>query len=236
MQKSGAWGRTRRSGLIVLTMTTMIAAGCGGGGGGGGGGAAAPASSDSPTAGANKVPTISGSPAEQAQVGANYSMAPQARDEDGDALAFSIQNKPQWAVFDTTTGQLTGSPSAQDVGVHAGVTISVSDGKASVALPPFSITVATGTPVPVDGSSVALTWDVPTTTVDGGALSHLSGYRIHYGLKPDALTDAVEVPSAGLNHYVVQGLKAGTYFFVVRAIAADGGQSDASNVVSKAIS
>jgi hypothetical protein len=230
MQKSGAWGCTRRSGLIVLAMATMITAGCGGGGGG-----SSSAPSTAAPAGSNKAPTISGAPAAEAQVGAAYKVTPQAQDEDGDTLAFSIQNKPAWAVFDTTTGELTGSPASQDVGVHADVTISVSDGINNASLAPFSITVGTGTSVPTDGSSVALTWDVPTTTVDGGALADLTGYRIHYGLKADALTDAVEVPSAGLNHYVIQNLKKGTYYFVVRAVAANGGRSDVSNVVSKAV-
>ena len=238
MLKSRAWGCTRRSGLVVLAMTTMMAAGCGGGGGGGG--SAAPAGSSdgagvAPPGAANNAPTISGSPSMEVQVGAKYSVTPQAQDADGDTLAFSIQNKPDWAVFDTTTGQLTGSPSAQHVGVNRDVTISVSDGRASAAIAPFSVTVSPGTPVPVDGASVALSWDVPTTTVDGGTLSDLAGYRIHYGFKANALTEAIEVPSAGLNKYMVQGLKKGTYHFVVRAITASGGQSTTSNVVSKVI-
>src|SRR5688572_30048681 len=142
MQKSGAWGCTRRSGLFVLAMTTMIAAGCGGGGGGGG--SASPSGVSAPS-GANNSPTISGSPAGEARVGANYSVTPQAQDVDGDALAFSIQNKPDWAVFNTATGAMTGSPGAQHVGVNRDVTISVSDGRVSVALAPFSITVSSGT-------------------------------------------------------------------------------------------
>jgi hypothetical protein len=234
MQKSGAWGCARRSGLIVLAMTTMMAAGCGGGGGGSGAAPSSSGGSVSPGA-ANKAPTISGSPSEQAQVGAKYALIPEAQDADGDTLAFSIQNKPVWADFNTATGQLSGSPGAQHVGVTRDVTISVSDGRASVALAPFSITVSGGTTVPVDGASVALSWDIPTTTVDGQPLSHLAGYRIHYGFKKSALTEAVEVPGAGLNRYVVQGLKKGTYYFAVRAITADGAQSDTSNVISKVI-
>ena len=103
-------------------------------------------------------------------------------------------------------------------------------------MPAFSIIVAqAGTPVPARGSGVALSWDVPTTTLDGAPLNDLTGYRIHFGLRADALTNAVEVPSAGLNRYVVQGLEKGTYYFAVRAITASGAQSETSNVITQVI-
>lgn len=233
MQQSGA---CTRSGLIALTISTLIAAGCGGGGGSSSS-SAAPGATAPPATGANQAPTISATPASQAQVGASYSVVPSAQDAEGDTLAFTIQNKPNWAVFNTTTGQLSGTPSAQDVGAHNGVVISVSDGRASASLPAFSITVAqaAGTPV-APGQGVALSWDVPTTTVDGGALADLTGYRIHYGPRADRLINTIEIPSAGLNQYVVQDLPAGRYFFVVRAVTANGAQSETSNVVSRVVS
>ncbi len=47
-----------------------------------------------------------------------------------------------WATFSSATGQLSGTPTAANVGSYANVVISVSDGKASAALAPFTITVA----------------------------------------------------------------------------------------------
>ncbi|MGB5739561.1 MAG: putative Ig domain-containing protein [Woeseia sp.] len=52
----------------------------------------------------NTPPTITGTPAVEARVGQAYSFRPAAADADGDALSFSISNRPSWALFDTATG------------------------------------------------------------------------------------------------------------------------------------
>jgi hypothetical protein len=88
--------------------------------------------------GTNHVPTISGSPATSVSVGSAYSFTPTASDSDRDTLAFSIQNKPSWASFNSATGALTGSPSS--AGTYSNILISVSDGKASASLAAFAIT------------------------------------------------------------------------------------------------
>lgn len=231
----------RRGGLVALAMTSVISAGCGGGGGGGGGSSASTSNPGSSSASGNNAPTITGSPATQASVGSAYSVTPQANDADGDTLAFSIQNKPSWAQFNTTTGQLTGTPASQES--IADIVITVSDGKASASLPAFSITVGTessASPTPgstaPSGPGVALSWNVPTQTDDGETLQDLAGYRIHYGTNQDALVSSVEIQSAGSNSFTVQNLRPGTYFFAVRAVAANGAESKLSNIISRTVS
>lgn len=237
MQKAivGKW--VRRSGLLALVITSAITTGCGGGGGGGGG-SAGTSSGSGASAGANATPTISGSLATQASVGTAYAAAPQAADADGDTLAFSIQNKPEWAQFNTATGQLSGTPTAASTA--ANIVISVSDGKASASLAAFSITVGTApTATPgttPSGPGVALSWDVPTRTVTGETLQNLAGYRIHYGTNQNALVNSIEVQSAGSNSFTVQNLPRGTYFFAVRAVTATGDESKLSNVISRSVS
>ena len=248
MQKSAAAGLMRRASLVALaTATAMMMTGCGGGDGGGaastpgtGTGTTdpvpAPVPPPAPTPTNNTPPTISGSPMTNVNVGAAYDLTPSAQDADGDALAFSIDNRPEWATFSTATGRLSGTPQA--AGTNANVVISVSDGKNSVALPAFTITVAavSSAPPPVVGNGVTLSWEVPTQTEDGQNLSDLAGYRIHYGKDQNALTQAIEVQSAGSNTFVVQQLKPGTYYFAVRAVTANGAESALSNVISRQIS
>jgi len=238
----GKW--LRRGGLVALAMSTVIAAGCGGGGGGGSSASAANNGSSGSSntggtgTGANTPPTISASPATQVSVGSAYSLAPQANDVDGDTLAFSIENKPAWADFSTATGQLSGTPNAQSS--TSNIVITVSDGKASATLPAFSIVVGTASSTPgssaPSGPSVALSWDVPTRTIDGETLQDLTGYRIHYGKNQNALVNSIEIQSSGANSFTVQNLPAGTYYFAVRAVAGNGSESKLSNIISRVVS
>jgi hypothetical protein len=89
----------------------------------------------------NLAPSIQGVPASSVVAGSSYSFTPNATDVDGDALTFDIVNSPSWASFDTTTGQLSGTPTATDVGTHANISISVSDGEFTTSLAPFTIDV-----------------------------------------------------------------------------------------------
>lgn len=90
---------------------------------------------------ANRAPTISGTPATSVTAGTAYSFRPVGSDPDGNSLTYSIQNRPTWANFSTSTGRLSGTPAAADVGTSARITISVTDGTASTSLPSFTIQV-----------------------------------------------------------------------------------------------
>jgi uncharacterized protein YkwD/acetyltransferase-like isoleucine patch superfamily enzyme len=91
---------------------------------------------------ANRSPTISGNPRTQIDVGKYYEFTPIASDPDGDSLTFEIQNKPDWAQFDTVTGRLSGQPSDSQTGTSLDIKISVTDGKGGESfLRMFSITV-----------------------------------------------------------------------------------------------
>jgi hypothetical protein len=91
------------------------------------------------------APTISGIRPTGAIVGVAYNFQPKAADADGNTLSFSIQNKPSWLVFSTSTGRLSGTPSSANLGTASNIVIRVSDGSATTSLPAFSITVRTAT-------------------------------------------------------------------------------------------
>jgi hypothetical protein len=178
----------------------------------------------------NNVPTISGSPATSVNAGSAYAFRPTATDANGDTLTFSIANKPAWATFSTSTGQLSGTPTSAQVGTYANVVISVSDGKASAALAPFAITVADAS-----NGAASLTWTPPTQNTDGSTLTNLAGYRIVYGVAATQLTQTIQVANAGMSSYVVENLAPGTYYFAIRAYTSGGAESGDSNVVSKVV-
>ncbi len=87
------------------------------------------------------APSISGTPAAAVAAGSGYSFTPVASGPNGHALTFSILNAPSWASFIASTGQLSGTPPAADVGTYSDILITVSDGHASASLPAFSIQV-----------------------------------------------------------------------------------------------
>ncbi len=91
----------------------------------------------------NDAPTITGTPATSVAEDSAYSFTPSGEDDDGDTLTFAITNMPSWATFDETSGALTGTPVNADVGNHADIVISVTDGiiATPVALPAFDIAV-----------------------------------------------------------------------------------------------
>ncbi len=103
-----------------------------------------------------------------------------ASDPDGNILIFSITNPPSWATFSTSTGQLTGTPTGANVGTTANITITVSDGVLSAALPVFSITVSTapnraptisGTPPTTVQATTAYSFTPTASDPDGQTLT-----------------------------------------------------------------
>jgi hypothetical protein len=178
----------------------------------------------------NTAPKISGTPASSVNVGSAYSFKPSASDANGDNLTFSIANRPSWASFSTSTGQLSGTPSSSHAGAYSNIVITVSDGKATASLPAFSISVAQSQP-----RSATLSWTAPTENTDGSTLMNLAGYRIVYGTSASVLSNALQVSNPGVTTYVVENLSPGTYYFAIRAYTSSGAESADSNVVSKVV-
>ncbi len=131
-------------------------------------------------------PVISGTPATTDTAGTAYSFRPTASGPSGLRLRFAIYGKPSWASFNSTTGQLSGTPTSANAGTSRSIVISVSDGFAAASLAPFTIKVSaataaapppvsappsiTGTPATTDtvGTAYAFT---PQASDAGAALS-----------------------------------------------------------------
>jgi nitrite reductase/ring-hydroxylating ferredoxin subunit len=157
----------------------------------------------------NTAPTISGAPKATAVVGKSYSFRPSAYDADGNALKFSIRNKPVWANFDPLTGRLYGTPASSHVGTYASISIGVSDGIVTRRLPLFSITVRTnvapkisGVPATTAAPGVAYAFAPVASDADGDAL------RFNIRNKPAWATFD---PASGRLRGTPSSAQAGTY-------------------------
>jgi len=182
-------------------------------------------------AAANTAPKISGSPAKSVLVGAAYSFQPSASDANKDKLTFSVTNKPAWASFNTTTGKLSGTPALLSVGTTSNIVIKVSDGKASTALPAFSLAVMKSSSSAVTPGAVTLSWLPPTSNVDGSTLTNLAGYQIRYGRSQTNMSQSLKISNPGIARYMVEGLSPGQWFLAVRAYTSGGIESDLSQIV-----
>jgi Putative Ig domain len=191
------------------------------------------------------APQISGAAATTASVGQSYSFQPSATDADGDVLTFSISGAPNWVKLNSATGLITGTPTSADVGVDAGIVLQVSDGKATVSLAPFTITVAAAASSTGGGGTsgggttgtgtVDLAWVPPTENTDGSTLVNLNGYKIYYGHSSKNYTATITISNPGLTSYVIDSLPPGTYFFSVTATTSSGVQSGYSPEASTTI-
>lgn len=225
----GFQSRAKVFGFTLLSMTLLVAFVL-----------ATPAQAGTRTTAATAL-KISGTPATTDVAGTAYSFTPTASGG-RTTRSFSIRNKPVWAAFSISNGQLAGTPSTAQVGTYANVTITVTDGRTSASLSPFGIAVTapavapapTPTPVPATGTAT-LSWTPPTQNTDGSTLADLAGYSVYYGTSTTSLTNKIVVANAGATSFTVSNLVSGTYYFGITAYNTSGIESVLSGIGSKTI-
>jgi len=184
---------------------------------------------------------IAGSPPTAATVGKSYSFTPSLSDPSKVAVRFVVWNKPAWTSFSTSTGQLTGTPAAANVGTTPSITILVTDGVDTAELKPFSIKVsgaATNADVPVISGTPATSVAAGSTYKFQPTAKDPDGKTLSFSVKnkPDWAAFSV---SSGLLDGTPTTSQTGTYSNIV--ISASNGQNSSnlpafSVVVSKAAS
>jgi hypothetical protein len=92
----------------------------------------------------------------------------------------------------------------------------------------------TSLPSPSSVKALTLSWEAPTQNADGTPLLDLRGYRIYYGTTPQVL-NTVDVDNPGLTTYVIDNLRAGTYYFAMASYNSAGADSPLSPEVSTTI-
>ncbi len=163
---------------------------------------------------------LAGAPPSSVMVGTEYSFQPTVLQGSG-VITFTIEGQPPWTNFNRATGALSGTPTANDVGLTPDIiTITASNGTSSASIGPFTIEVNSGPSI----GSATLNWSAPTENTDGMSVTDLAGYRVHFGTSVSALTQLIEVSGAATTTYVVTGLSSGTYYFAVSAYNALGNE------------
>ncbi|MGC8518708.1 MAG: putative Ig domain-containing protein [Steroidobacteraceae bacterium] len=227
--------RIRVSARVIVCGLVVLGAlsGCGGSGGSTGSASASIGTSSSPPT-VKSMQISTGAAAQgSVSVGQTFKLTPNVTGGNGQTLTFSVANAAPWMTFNASTGELTGTPAAADVGTYANIVISVSDGQESASAPPFTIQVVGAAAA---SGTADVSWTAPTTNTDGSTLTDLAGYNIHYGTSPNALNQEVQVNTIGVTNYVIGGLTSGTWYFAVTAYTTTGTESSLSNVASKTIS
>jgi hypothetical protein len=232
----------RLAGLVVIA---MLLDGCSGSG------AQVTANSPSSSSPSGTTPTqpttpppapsatalsIAGTPAASVTAGSAYSFQPTVSASTG-TVTFSITGQPAWASFSTTTGALTGAPTAGQVGTTGSIAITATDGSSRAYLAPFTIQVkaaVASSPPPTTGAAT-LSWTEPTHNTNGSPITGLAGYHIYYGTSESNPSQRIDLTGATATSYVVQGLAPGTYYFTVVAYNDAGIDSPDSNVAVKTI-
>lgn len=147
---------------------------------------------------------ISGSPPQSITAGQGYSFTPSATSRSGRALVFAITNAPVWAKFSGSTGELSGTPSAGNVGSYPNIVIAVSDGWRSAALPAFAIQVQGGTST---SSPPAISGTPATRDVAGSVYSFQPTVA---GATGSTLSFSVQNKPVWANFSIASGLLSGT--------------------------
>jgi hypothetical protein len=226
-----------RAALLVCSSVPALLAGCGGDDNASPTAASATGTSSSTgtssTGTSEPTITLSGAPPASVVAGNPYVFQP-TDSTTGGTVTFSVSGLPSWASFNSSTGEISGTPTSSNVGVTGDITITASDGSATASLAPFTIDVTAAPPAPAGGSA-SLSWTVPAVNTNGTPATNLTGYHIYYGTNPGALNTVIDVPDANTTQYEISNLNSGTYYFVISAYNSLGLDSADSNEVSKTI-
>jgi len=87
----------------------------------------------------------------------------------------------------------------------------------------------------VSGGAATLRWTAVTQNSDGTVLTDLAGYKVFYGVSPDALNTVVVLSDPNVTTYEVTNLTSGTWYFAVAAYTASGTEGVLSDVAAKSV-
>ena len=88
---------------------------------------------------------------------------------------------------------------------------------------------------PRGNGTALISWTAPTENTDNTTLTDLAGFKIYYGTFPGEYGNTIMVANAGLSSYLVEGLGAADWFFVMTAFNSSNIESAYSKEVFKTV-
>jgi hypothetical protein len=85
------------------------------------------------------------------------------------------------------------------------------------------------------GASTTLTWQPPSSNLDGSALTNLAGFKVYWGTTQGTYPYSAHIANSATRTHTVTGLGTGTWYFVVTALNANGIESPHSSVWRKTV-
>ena len=144
-------------------------------------------------------------------------------------LRFAIANKPAWASFSASSGELAGAPGAASAGTYANIVIAVSDGTRTATLPAFAVQVLAAASVAAPPPVISGT---PAASVTAGSAydfqpraSDPTGLPLSFSVQNKPAWAAFSIAS-GLMSGTPTSAQTGTYASVVISTS-DGQHSSA---------
>ncbi|MEY8200651.1 MAG: putative Ig domain-containing protein, partial [Colwellia sp.] len=162
------------------------------------------------------------SPNTEVNINTYYSFIPQAQDLDDDSLTFIVTNLPNWASFNTDSGEISGTPTLE--ALHEDIVISVSDSTDSTSLNAFYIDVRLPDPL-----AVTIKWQAPSQDINDEALGPIQAYKVFYGSVQGSYDQSVTINDGSATDFVINNLVPGDYFFSMVVITENGMESAMSN-------
>lgn len=169
-----------------------------------------------PTPAAASTLSLSGSPSASLVEGEYLAFLPETTYDGTLPLSYSIENRPDWLLFDSNTGELWGLAGNTAAGIYSEITISVTDGTLVHTLAPFQIEV-------INKSTLQLSWHANYEP-------DLAGYVIYFGTDLNELTESIETEPDSPG-YLMEVTGSGDFYFAVSAKDFSGNESSASEPV-----
>ena len=170
---------------------------------------------------------MNGVPLTSVPAGVEYRYQPRATNPSGRVLSYNVVNKPDWALFNETTGELSGTPADSDIGLSGNIEIGVSDGTTSATVGPFRIRVTAQGHTSAPTAALAIT-GTPASTAAAGQLyrflptvTNAAGEALSFSIL-NRPTWALFNPATGLLIGTPKSDNVGTYANILISVSAGG--------------